>query len=436
MLDRHRRRSGIPFLALGAVAAIVVTGCSAGGGEPTGEAEEVTIRFNWWGADARHALTQEAIALFEEEHPNITVQAEFSNYADYWNKLSTGAASGDLPDVLQIVDPFMYSYIDNGQLLDLTEVSEQLPLDGFTEQALAFVESDGGIYGVPAGLTAFGVSADPTVFEAAGVEFPDGETWTWDDWIELSAEISAASPGIEGSAIPLDEQAFTVWLRQHGENFWSDDATDVGFTVDTAAAYWEWLLELRDSGGVPSVEAAIERQSAGGSMEQSAIGTGVGAMQVGLSGQQALLEETVGHEVGLLFFPGEAGAESTGIFSKPGLFYGVSAGSEHPEEAAMLVDFLANSEAVGELFKFDRGVPANGDVLEAITPDLSEAEQRVAAYMQLIEEQEPTPFPRANVDAGAIASPTFARINQDVLFDRLTPEEAAEQFIAELRAEM
>lgn len=430
------RRGAAIVLAVGSASALVLTGCSGGGSSEPGAEEEVTLRFNWWGADTRHALTQQAIDLFEEEHPNITVQAEFSNYADYWNKLSTGAASGDMPDVLQIVDPFMYSYIDNGQLLDLTEVAEQLPLDGFTEQALSFVEADGGIYGVPAGLTAFGVSADPTVFEAAGVEFPDDQTWTWDDWIALSAEITAALPDIEGSAIPMDEQTFTVWLRQNGENIWSDDATDVGFTEETAAEYWEWVLELRDSGGVPSVEEQIERQAAGGSVEQSAIGTGVGAMQVGLSGQQALLEEAVGHEVGLLFFPGEQDAKSTGIFSKPGLFYGISASSEHPEEAAMLVDFIANTAEVGELFKFDRGVPANGEILEAITPSLSEAEQRVAEYMQRIEEQEPTPFPRANIDAGAIASPTFARINQDVLFDRLTPQQAAEQFITELRAEM
>ncbi|WP_405372523.1 MULTISPECIES: ABC transporter substrate-binding protein [unclassified Microbacterium] len=433
---RHgQRRRAASFIALGSVAAVLVSGCAAADSSGSGE-EKVTLRFNWWGSDARHALTQEAIDLFEKEHPNITVQAEYSNYADYWNKLSTGAASGDLPDVLQIVDPFMYSYIDNGQLLDLTTVSEQLPLDGFTEQALSFVETDGGIYGVPAGLTAFGVSADPTLFEKAGVEFPDDETWTWQDWIDISADITKALPDIEGSALPLDEQTFTVWIRQQGEDFWNGDSTDVGFTAETATAYWEWLLDLRDNGGVPSVEESIERQSAGGSVEQSAIGTQVGAMQIGLSGQQALLEEAVGHEVGLLFFPGEAEAESTGIFSKPGLFYGVSAGSDHPEEAAMLVDYLANSPEVGELFKFDRGVPANADVLEAITPELSEAEQRVAEYMQRIEEQDPAPFSRANIDAGAIASPTFARLNQDVLFDRLTPKQAAEQFIAELRAEM
>lgn len=433
----HPGRRSATVIFAGVAAAVVLTSCS-GGGDGTGaeNGEQVTLRFNWWGSDTRHALTQEAIDMFEKEHPNITVQGEFSNYNDYWNKLSTGAASGDLPDVLQIVDPFMYSYIDNGQLLDLREVSDELPLDGFTEQALSFVESDGGIYGVPAGLSAFGVSADPTAFEAAGVEFPDDETWTWDDWIDISAAIAEATPGIDGSAIPMDEQTFTVWLRQNGEDFWNDDATDVGFTPETAADYWEWVEELRDRGGVPSVEEQIELQAAGGSVEQSPIGTGSGAMQIGLSGQQALLEETVGHEVGLLFFPGEAEAESTGIYSKPGLFYGVSASSEHPEEASMLVDFLANTSEVGELFKFDRGVPANSEVLEAITPSLSEAEQRVAEYMQRIEEQEPTPFARANIDAGAIASPTFARINQDVLFDRLTPQEAAEQYIAELRAEM
>ena len=35
---------------------------------------------------------------------------------------------------------------------------------------------------------------DPKVFEAAGVELPDDETWTWDDYADIAAEIARKSP--------------------------------------------------------------------------------------------------------------------------------------------------------------------------------------------------------------------------------------------------
>ncbi|GAB4004971.1 hypothetical protein GCM10029992_51470 [Glycomyces albus] len=138
-LYSRRIRLGLAVLASAGVGASMLSACSSDDGDG------VTLRFNWWGEDTRHGLTQEIIDAFEQEHPDITVQAEFSNYDDYWNKLSTSAAAQDLPDIMQVTDPFMYSYIDNGQLLDLTEVEGTVDLESFPEETLSLSTVDGGI---------------------------------------------------------------------------------------------------------------------------------------------------------------------------------------------------------------------------------------------------------------------------------------------------
>ena len=42
----------------------------------------VELSFIWWGEQARHDRTQEAIKLFEEQNPDIRIKAEFSGGTD------------------------------------------------------------------------------------------------------------------------------------------------------------------------------------------------------------------------------------------------------------------------------------------------------------------------------------------------------------------
>ena len=90
-----RRRAGT-VAAIGAVTVLALTACGgndAGGTEEpelTLSDEPVTLSFTWWGNDTRHAITEELIATFEEEYPNITIEPQYTDWAGYWDKLSDG----------------------------------------------------------------------------------------------------------------------------------------------------------------------------------------------------------------------------------------------------------------------------------------------------------------------------------------------------------
>jgi multiple sugar transport system substrate-binding protein len=423
----RRARVAATFLALAAISATTLSACSADDGDG------VTLRFNWWGEDTRHALTQEIVAAFEKEHPEIDVQVEYSSWDDYWDKLSTSAAAQDLPDVMQVTDPYMFQYIDSGQLLDLHDVEDAIDLSVYPEESLSLTTSDDGLYAVPAAISSFAVPVVTEHFEAAGVPLPDDQNWTWDDYIAAAVAVHEANPEVYGSTLPVYSNQAGVWLRQHGEDWWSADGSKLNFKPETLAAYWEWVVKLRDSGATPSVEETLENI---GGIEQSLLVTGEAAMAPEMPiNQLEVLESTGGRDASLMLFPGDGTAAEPGGWTKPGIFYAVYAGSEHPEEAAMLIDYL-NSEPSFAIQKFDRGVPANPEVVSAIEAELTPAESEQAQFIERVNALGPKPVPKANPNAGSGLVDLFARLNEDVLFDRITPAQAGQQMYDELSADL
>jgi multiple sugar transport system substrate-binding protein len=79
--DYALAKRSVPALRLAAAtaaAALLLSGCA---GNATGSADEpVTLRLVWWGNDVRAAATEDAVALFEEQYPNITVETESLPY--------------------------------------------------------------------------------------------------------------------------------------------------------------------------------------------------------------------------------------------------------------------------------------------------------------------------------------------------------------------
>ncbi|WP_189337497.1 ABC transporter substrate-binding protein [Arthrobacter sp. AFG7.2] len=418
---------------IAAVLAAVVSLGVAGCGSPAAD-DSVTLRFNWWGSDARHAQTQQVIERFEEAHPNIKVQPEFSNFSDYFNKLSTSAASRDLPDVMQMTDPHLYTYIDNGQLVDLGKHSDVLPTGDFSEASLAGTQIDGGLYGIPTGDSGFGMAVNPALFEKAGVPLPDDNTWTWDEFKDTAAAISKALPDVAGTSITMDEQTMNLWIRQHGEDYWKNGGSEIGFTAETAASWWEFVRSLRDSGGTQPVEAELE--SASLALEQSPLALGKKAMTLISVNQLGNLEKAAGQEFKLFRLPGEQQFKAEGGWTKPGIYYSVAANSEHPKEAAMLIDFLTHAPEAGEIVKFDRGVPSSSKMLEAITPSLTPVEGRVAEYVTRINELGTPAYAIPHPKAGGVLIDTVKRLSQEVVFDRMTPRQAADQLLADVKAAM
>ncbi|MEU3309388.1 ABC transporter substrate-binding protein [Nocardiopsis sp. NPDC006832] len=411
-----------------ATGALVLALASCSGSGDSGDVVE--LRFSWWGSDERHANLQEVIEVFEADNPDVRISPDYTDWDAYWDRLATGVAANDAPDVIMQDESYLSEYAERGAMADLSTL-EGLDLSGLDPLVAQSGVVDGAVYAAPTGVNASAMLADPEAFAEAGVEMPDDTTWTWDDYVEISIEISAATDGeIVGTQGLTNENAFHIFVRQHGENLFDEDG-EVAFSEQTLRAWYELTDRLLEGGGQPDASQSVE--IAAGGPDQSVLATNTGATAHFWSNQLGAIVQASGRDIELLRFPGETENERTGTYFKPAMYYAVSAGTDHPQESARFVDFLLNSDAAGEIVLADLGLPANTEVREHIMSDLPEAETRGADFLADIEDEVVDGNPPPPVGSGEIVD-INRRAYQEFSFGNLTASEAAEQFVSELRS--
>ncbi|MGW8482066.1 ABC transporter substrate-binding protein [Microbacterium sp. NPDC055903] len=431
MNGKIMRRGGIAVAAL-TTAALALTACggtSNGGEAPELSDEPVTINMTWWGSDSRAELTQQVIDAFEEEYPNITVEPTFGDWAGYWDGLATATAANDAADVIQMDELYIASYGSRGALADLSSLD--IDLSGIPEDAVGTGQVDGVQYGAPIGVSVYSIIANKDLFDQYGVALPDDETWTWDDYAALAKELTDKSGGeIHGTGVigGLDTGSVRYWGRSVGSELFAEDGT-VSLDPQSLADMWQYQIDLIDSGASQSADAINESYAAG--LSGSAISTNQVAMGMAWHAQLTAYQAANGGNLVLLKLPQPADEKPD--FYKPSMYWTVSSQSEHPAEAALLVDYFLNSETAAKIIGTDRGIPANENTLAAIESDLSETDQAAIEYQNRIEAGT-APIVAPNGASGIEAM--LQRYTQEVLAGQTEPAAAAEAFIAELQGEI
>jgi len=261
---------------------------------------------------------------------------------------------------------------------------------------------------------------------------PDDTTWTWDDYAEVTAGISAnGGDGVYGTQeYGFIEPDLSIWARQHGQSLWNADG-EIGFTAELMAERWQMSLDLVDAGAAPPATESLELEAGG--PEQSLVATNRGGLSMYWSNQLEAISGASGQELQLLRYPGETEFERTGLFLKPAMALSMYADSEYPEAAATFIDWMLNSPDAVAIILTDRGLPANVEVRESIADQLSPAEKQASDFVAAVGTDvvdAPAPPP---VGAGEVAA-LLSRLNEQVMFGQMDPLAAAEQFITEATA--
>ena len=91
------------------------------GAEPAAE-EAGTVILRAGTGDSGEGLTphQSIIADFEDQNPGILVQLEAIAGRDYYTRILTQIAAGRAPDIMQIGDDAVPSFVDKGAFLPWT----------------------------------------------------------------------------------------------------------------------------------------------------------------------------------------------------------------------------------------------------------------------------------------------------------------------------
>ncbi|GAB7036988.1 MULTISPECIES: ABC transporter substrate-binding protein [Catenuloplanes] len=418
--------------AVGASTALAA--CGGGGGDAGGELSKdpVTLRFTWWGSDARHKRTQQAIDLFKVKYPNITVKGEFKDWNGYWDSLATTVAANDAPDIIQMDELYLASYAERGALLDLGTASNHLKTADIEAAALDTGKVDGKQYAIPTGLTAYSFIVNDDLLKQYNVTLPDTATWSWEDLRTVGDKISKASGGkVNGVQLwGFDTGSVNIWLRQQGASLY-DEAGKVSAPPAVLAQYWQYLLDLSKTGIGPAASVTIER--AGAALDQSGMATNATAIGTSWNTQLTSFAAASGQNLRLVQIPGESQVGTPGAYYKPSMYWAISARSKQPAEAAAFVDFLLNTQEAADVLLTDRGVPGNRTIRAALAPKLTATDKAAAEYLDTVKVG---PAPRVTPNGASGIEAILKRHTEEVLFERKTPQAAAESFIKELQTEI
>ncbi len=362
---------------LGAVAlTFAMAACSNNGGG-SGGGENVTLQY-WLWDDTQLPLYQQCADAFTQKNPSIKIEITQTAWAQYWQNLQTQIGSGSAPDVFTNQVSYYPQFVENGQILDLTERIDKAGIDlsayteGFPERWVL----DGKRYGLPKDWDAVGLLYNVEAAKAAGydAEKMNNLTWNPDDGGTFGEFIRATT--VDKSGRNANDPAFDKnnvktygyypeWADGAvGQNGWGNFAHANGFTysndegipttfnyakpemVSTAA----WLQKLIKDGHAPR----FDQQSSLGTDAVMNNGTAASTIQ-GSWTMASYLDKSSKTKFAFARIPkGPKGR----FAATNGLSDAIWSGTKHPDQAFQWVSYLASSECQDTVAKGARVFPA------------------------------------------------------------------------------
>jgi multiple sugar transport system substrate-binding protein len=411
-------------LAAAAAFALLLSGCGPAASDSVGEydpEEEVSLDFAWWGNDDRATRYNALIEAFNEEYPNITVNTTFTDFPSYWEQRQVEAASGSLPDVFQFSDSYLRQYGESGAILDLDEVAEQIDFTTFDDGLLGTGRLDGVQYSLPTGYSLWANFVNQDLLDEHGLDLPDaGSSFDeFDDWLAEVTEKTGGEP-FGGTDYTQRIQVFELQLRAAGKALYTEDG-ELGFTEEELTDFWESGADLRD--GVTIPQQQLEEIS-----PISCFGATRTVSEMSWSNfLGGYLADSGASSIAIVAPPTtDAGAKD--LYRQGGLQVAISSRTEHPEAAAIFLDYVVNSPEAGEIFGTTLGFPASSSKLEGAT--LEGPDQQVADYIESVSDRIGDTPPPAVVGYGSLEQ-KFWDLGKELGLGTKSVEAAVSEFFAE-----
>lgn len=239
MTSRRSVLAGMGAIGLGGSLAA----CGGSGSSGSGK-QKVTF---WQFDTAAQAISawEAAIKDFEAKNPDIEVQMEIVPWADQQQKITTGIATGELPDVSMMGNNVVAQYAASGNLAPLKSYIDQWSeeegmdiVEDWYDGDISYYTYENEIYGSPVADETRMIFFNKELFEKAGLD-PETPPTTWEEMQEAARALTDS--GIIGWAAPMSKQYVTV------QTFMS--------------VYLSYGAELFDSSGQCALDSAEFKQA-------------------------------------------------------------------------------------------------------------------------------------------------------------------------------
>ena len=328
-------RKLLAVVGVAAIGGLTLAGCTA----PADDGPVTITYTNFISNGGNEENLQAIVDAFEAENPDITVEVTTLPYGDYGTALQTDLAAGTVSDVFDIEYANYRQFQADGVLAEIPVADP----GAYRESLLEAYQTDGTQYALPSSFSDVVLYYNKDLFDAAGLDYPTND-WTWEDERAAAEALTDQAAGVWGDHQPVSFYEYYKALAQNGGEFLTEDGTAVAFNTPEGIEAAEWLV-----GKSGTVMPTIEQGQGTPDFDTNLFKEGkLGMLHSGIWVFGAFADVPFAWDIAVE--PGNT-TQASAVFSNA---VGVSATSEHPEEAAAWAEFLTSSETMVDI-RLDSG---------------------------------------------------------------------------------
>ena len=379
------KRIAIPVLLIALVLSL--------GAAALAQGDEVELTFLWYNDGQEGDVMRDLLDRFEEANPGIKVNIEVQPYSTVRDQLRVQVEAGQAPDIARLTD---FAGM-RGFYLDLRPYMEDPALfeDNFNPAIIGAFRSgadDDGLYGFADQLSVTAPFVNKTLFEQAGVDMPSDamDEPGWEDWLAALDEVASATGVQYAMAIDNKGHRFAGPAMSLGADFFDDEGNFDLADDDGFRAFAMILKDLMDAGKTPAETWLGTSQYSGAQDYFINVET---VMYFSGSWQIGRFANDIGDAFDWVVVPNPYGpGGSTGVAGGAGIV-GFSQ-TEHPQEVAMVMEYILQPEVYSEYSARSLLIPAHEAVVD-MGVDFDTEDAAVAAALSGFANEVPKFHPQA-----------------------------------------
>jgi ABC-type sugar transport system, periplasmic component len=343
------------------------------------------LRFAYWGSQRRAEITTEAIDMFLEQYPDLTIDSNIYDWESYWDLMMTYATGNELPDIIQMDIHYLNTYVANNLLMDLTPFIESgvLNVSDMSDGLLESGSIAGNPYAICVGQNSVATIYNKTITDAAGIVIPD--FMTVEEYKQVGRDVFEKLGIPTNYAYAKEGDYLEVFCRSAGYDLYTPDGEKFGMPDDSIFRAYFSDIESSVVEGY-HIDPVVFVETNATSPDTNPVVNGGTWNLLGHTNNlgQYAAAAIEGADLHLTAFP--ADNAKLGNYTKPAQFFCITSGSKNPEAAAAFINFWTNSVEANEILLAERGMPASNVVALAIAPLLNISQQRAAEMLVKIGE--------------------------------------------------
>lgn len=177
---------------------------------------------SWW-SDEKGGMLGALKDACEKANPNIEIEYIKVPGQEYYTKLLTMIASGNVPDIAMLGNNWLAPYASKNALepLDRLISSNKFPMKDMYPAVQGCLKYNGKIYALPRDTTGNVLYYNTKMFDQAGVKYPTAN-WKWSDFLAAAKALTKVENGKTvqwGFYFDTYADGWYHWLLTNGASF-------------------------------------------------------------------------------------------------------------------------------------------------------------------------------------------------------------------------